>query len=863
MPLIDSLLAMLRPRGVERVVYGADHGRASVEGKSIAQLYAEQPHLRTVVDFLAQNVAQLTPKCYIRRADADRERDTAGALPLLLADPNPDMTGWDLVYALAADYLLYGRAIWLVGRDAQSRSGWQIRPIPPAWVTSWEGGDGFSYRRISFRDLDSGGGTVEVDTSQCVMFTAYRPGSPARALSPVESLKQTLAEQVEAQAYRRSVWGNATRISGYISRPAGTPWSDGAAKRFKDDMRENWSKGGANAGRTPVLEDGMRYEPVTFNPHEGDWTSGVKLSREDVAAAYHVNPAMIWPGSGQTYASAKDNARALYADTLMPLLTMIQRRLTKSLGPMVGAPAEEYVEFDIRAKLQGSFEEQATALQSAVGGPWMTRQEARGMMNMPAEPEGDLITPLNVLVGGLASPNDTAPKVTPLYAPVSLDSGKGRAAAGHGGGCSCKACSTLKAGPRPRGRHTKAEPTEDEEEGLAETLRSFYARQRKSVLSAMGAKSGRKADGAPEWWDSARWDRELADDLMGAILANATAAAKRALEQLGIDPSEYDEPRTRNYLRAWAESRARGINAATLAQLEAALAGDLSDAAEGSTPAGVFDKAETSRAAMQATTLATQVASWGTIEAARQCAPDGAVKTWRTNPSRSPRSSHARLAGETVPIDEPFSNGAYWPGDSIHLPVSEVANCHCEAEVTVKDEAEIPEWDPEEDVSSYTADNLDVSGLSGKELKRMKSDKPEEWKGYVRLSQLGYDQKLLHEEKGASANIDLLMVVDGEAGYWDLKTIHGGLRSLRSRLSEGYSKWERLSAPGARVQADVDINLLGNPRMIVDNRFSAITDAAAEKQILESMEYLSSNGSFEFTEAILIDKQGMGKRISR
>lgn len=672
MPLLDSLLARLRPHGVERVYYAPDHARASIDGKSVAELYAEQPHLRTVVDFIAQNVAQLAPKCYVRNGDADRERDTTGALPLLLADPNPDMTGYDLVYSLVADWCLYGRAIWLVGRDASSRSGWQIRPIPPAWVTAWSGGDGFSYRTLTFMDMDSGGGQVTVETSDCVIFTNYRPGSPARALSPVESLKQTLAEQVEAQAYRRSVWDNATRINGYIARPAGVEWSDAAADRFKSDMRENWSKHGANAGKTPVLEDGMEYKPVTFSAHEGEWAAGVQLSREDCAAAYHINPAMVWNTGGQTYASAKENARALYADTLMPLLTMIQRRLTKSLAPMVGAPATEYVEFDIRGKMQGSFEEQAAAIQTSVGGPWMTREEARAMMNMPKEPEGELIVPLNVLTGGLASPTDTAPKSAYVMEP-------------EGKSCECGACKSLLADEAPRGVSTKAEPTDEETEAVADVLRAFYRRQRKSVLSAIGAKSGRKADGDPEWWDAGRWDAELADDLMSSLLANSTAAAKRALSALGLDPDAYDEPRTRNYLRKWAESRAAGINALTLTNLLKALDGELSEDAEGSTPAGVFDIAETSRAEQQALTLATQVAAWGSLEACRQCAPSTVLKTWRTNPSRSPRSSHRRLHGETVGIDDKFSNGAEWPGDSYNLPLEEVVNCHCEVEVTIPD----------------------------------------------------------------------------------------------------------------------------------------------------------------------------------
>lgn len=672
MALIRSLIDRLRPQGVERVVYASDIV-AGIDGKGADELFAEQPHLQTVIDFIAQNVAQLPLKCYERRGDADRERDTKGALPLLLAEPNPAMTRYDLIYATVAEYALYGRAIWYVGRDASSHSGWQVRLIPARWVTNWQGADGFAYESVRVSDSDFAGGAVDLPLSDCVLFTRYRPGHPARSLSPIESLRHTLAEQVEAQAFRRSVWSNATRISGYISRPKDAPgWSDAAARRFRADVRENWGRGGAHSGGTPVLEDGMRYEPVTFNAHEGDWASGVKLSREDCAAAFHVNPAIIWPGDGQTYASAKDNARALYADTLAPLLSMIQQRINKDLAPMVGAPDTEYVEFDLMAKLNGSFEEQAASLQTAVGGPYMTRQEARARMNLPREPDGELITPLNVLVGGLASPTDTAPKAAPRVI-------------AHGTGCECPACKsmTARAKAAPRGRKAYQPPTEEEADAYHAALVAFYERQRKSVLSAMGAKSGTKADGTPAWWDSARWDRELADDLMAAVLAGATRAAKDALAQLGIDPSEYDVARTQNFLRAWAESRARGINAKTLEALLAAQSGEVDPANQGATPSGVFDLAMGYRATQQAQTIATQAASWGVMEAGRQCAPGGTTKTWIHHPSKSPRAGHERMNGETVGIRERFSNGADWPGDTKSLSAGDVANCHCEVELTI------------------------------------------------------------------------------------------------------------------------------------------------------------------------------------
>ena len=47
-------------------------------------------------------------------------------------------------------------------------------------------------------------------------------------------------------------------------------------------------------------------------------------------------------------------------------------------------------------------------MQSATGGPWMTRNEARAMQNRPPLEGGDdLIVPLNVIAGGQASPNDS------------------------------------------------------------------------------------------------------------------------------------------------------------------------------------------------------------------------------------------------------------------------------------------------------------------------------------------------------------------------------------------------------------------------------------------------------------------------
>ena len=142
----------------------------------------------------------------------------------------------------------------------------------------------------------------------------------------------------------------------------------------------------------------------------------------------------------------------------------------------------------------------------------------------------------------------------------------------------------------------------------------------------------------------------------------------------------------------------------------------------------------------------------------------------------------------------------------------------------------------------YRADTIDLSELASGELKKMQKKNPLEWESYVHLSKLGYRQRLLHEQGNASANIDISLLLDGEWHYWDMKTIEGGLGSLRKRMTECYSKWVRLSEPGAVIPDGIEASLLDSPRAVIDNRFSKIADSTAAEQVAESMAYLSDKG---------------------
>ena len=629
------------------------------------ELYQTQDNLQAVVNFLANSIAQLPLKVYVRDGENERRRDRDSVAAKLLWRPNNDQTAFEFIRALMVEYYVCGSVyVWLLP-DALSESGYQLRIVPTEWIMTSEVG---TYAPNTIRICTKNGGTaVDVPRDEFVQFRTYSAGSPGGYLSPISALRQTLTEQVEAGRFRRQLWRSSGRLNAQIIRPKDVaPWSDAERLRFATAFREAWGAGGSKAGAIPIMEDGMEIKPFSTSFKESEWSQSVILTREAVAAAYGVNPSLIWHSNTQTYASSRDNARALYAECLGPVLQMLQQRINAFLLPMVGAEEGTYVEFDMNEKLKGSFEERAAILQSSVGAPWLTRNEARADMNLPPVEGGDeLITPLNVTEGGQASPRDGegaaydypgvdnhAKNWTIKINPIPSE-------------CGCKSCKATEE-LRIKGKSDK-----EDNEKVEAVLTEFFKRQARSVIPKIGAD--------PEnFWDSERWDKELAEDLEPVLIEIADKHGKEAAKELG---SEYGTEVTRKYLAKASSARAKNINKRTLDHITKDLESEEPDTAK------VFEKRENNSGSL-ALAAAGAIASFAIQEAAHQAISDGAPriigriveKEWVTGPNARP--SHAAMNGERVPLDADFSNGQHFPGEDTGDP-DESCGCNCTTEVVI------------------------------------------------------------------------------------------------------------------------------------------------------------------------------------
>lgn len=649
-------------RGPTRGLTLFSGGEANFE--TYGELYKRQPNIRLVNGFLARNIAQLGLHGFTK-TDTHGERvrlDAKHPLTKLIRRPNPYTVRYDFTEAQVLDLGIYD--FWAAIKLRNSFTGeLNLFRIPPYMVTPTGGNWMFAESYTLKGDKTE---TV-VPRDQMVVIHGYNPTDTQNGLSPIESLRGLLAEAAAAGEWREQYWRNAARMSGIIERPiAASKWSETARNRFRADFQATYAGNGALAGATPVLEEGMVWKPASFSAKDSEYLDARRLSREEGAAAYFISPLFVGILEHANFSNVNEQHKNLYQDTLGPRLVQVEENYEAQL---VGEfpdldPDLTYLEFNIEEKLRGTFQEQAAILNTSIGGPWMSRNEGRALVNLPSlGPVGDeIITPLNVTLG---TPPPRGTPTTGLAAAPRLGPGRKLALP-----AAAKDVANMPAALQPW--VTKH----------AEVLGSFFARQKASVIAKLGA--GQNLETA---FQADRWDSELGADLFGLAATMTSDIGTIEAEHFG---AEFDETRTTNYLSINAGIAAQNINNTTLEALDAAITtaqanrpaatkgifDDLVSAAVGA----VFDFALGARSDEIAATRSTFCGMFASHEAAYQAGQ--LFKVWNVN-SSNPRDGHPS-DGETVAIDDTFSNGARWPGDP-ESGADQTANCSCSLSYTTEE----------------------------------------------------------------------------------------------------------------------------------------------------------------------------------
>ena len=359
------------------------------ESRSFNDLHKTVWAVQTVTGWLGRNLAAYSPAVFDRapgQADKLRARDPLAAV---LHAPLPGVSKYEFIRWLISSAALSGSSYAVI-----VSSGEKVRSLVPvpSHLVSFESSQADGEQDAYMLNLPTG--EKRVARADMLHVRLFDPTSIYGGQSPIESLRDLIAEDVAAGKDRRRFYQNATRPYGVIERALeAPPWSNEAREAFRAD----WSAvmGGEGTGQpagefsTGILEDGMKFNAAErISPRDAAFVEGRDQVLRAVAAALGVPHQLIGAESENLSAAAR-----LVEQTLAPYAGLLEGSFDAQLVPKFYA--DNATGGRIFCKLlrpitvtdAGAVE----TLTTGVRGGWITPNEARGALGMPPQPGGDTL----------------------------------------------------------------------------------------------------------------------------------------------------------------------------------------------------------------------------------------------------------------------------------------------------------------------------------------------------------------------------------------------------------------------------------------------------------------------------------------
>ncbi len=356
-------------------------------GEHVSPSTAEAlPAVLNAVTVISEAVASMPCYLYqVRNRDGIEEREWLAEHPvdtLLNEYPNDCQTPFQFKRTMMRHCLLNGNAYAVIewGRDGQPKS---LHSYPPYAVTPKRLGD----HRYAYTVIEPHSGKIKSYLQHEILHLRHATEDGFLGRSPISICRETVGLGLAQQRHGSSVMKNGLMASGLITTGE---WFDAIKGKKALDALERY-KGAQNAGKTPILEGGMKYEQLGMSNQDAEWLASRRFTIEDIARIFNISPIFLQEYSNSTYSNFSEASRAFLTQTLRPWLTNFEQQVKSSLLVASSTPGLRYrVEFDsadlLRANPQERFQSYEVAIKSGV----MCPNEAREREGMsPREGGGE------------------------------------------------------------------------------------------------------------------------------------------------------------------------------------------------------------------------------------------------------------------------------------------------------------------------------------------------------------------------------------------------------------------------------------------------------------------------------------------
>jgi HK97 family phage portal protein len=329
------------------------------------------------------------------QADGEENKVPKHPLTALLRKPNPFHTGRQLWQQTYSDWMVTGNAYWMKVRN-DAGEVIRIEHIPehrirPQWPPKGTVFIDHYLHKVNGIDTD-------IPVADIVHFKfGKHPDNERLGWAPVLAGLREIADLNEGANYRGALLRNRAVASHLISsKDAAQPLDKAKAQALEALWIGKTS--GDGAGRPIFSTIPIDATKLDYSPADLDLGTMLNWDADLICSLFGLSSMVVGASSGQehkTYANYAEAREAAFEQAVLPALWDFAETLDLQLLPDLGDADAEKVSWDLTKVriLQEDESKLWERLDNAVKTGWITPNEARAKVNIPAIEGGDTLKP--------------------------------------------------------------------------------------------------------------------------------------------------------------------------------------------------------------------------------------------------------------------------------------------------------------------------------------------------------------------------------------------------------------------------------------------------------------------------------------
>lgn len=365
-----------------RFFIGGSSSGKNVNERSAMQMTA----VYSCVRILSEAVASLPLHVYKYNSEGGKEKAVKHPLYFLLHDePNPEMTSFVFRETLMTHLLLWGNAYAQIIRNGKGEII-ALYPLMPNRMTVDRDDKGQLYYQYNTSKDDAPtmkGSMVNLKPSDVL----HIPGLGFDGLvgySPIAMAKNAIGMAIACEEYGAKFFANGATPGGILEHPG--------TVKDPQRVRDSWTSafgGSSNSNKVAVLEEGMKYTPISISPEQAQFLETRKFQINEIARIFRVPPHMVGDLEKSSFSNIEQQSLEFVKYTLDPWVARWEQAIVRSLLS-TDEKKQYFVKFNVDGLLRGDYQSRMNGYAIGRQNGWMSANDIRELENLDriSEEEG-------------------------------------------------------------------------------------------------------------------------------------------------------------------------------------------------------------------------------------------------------------------------------------------------------------------------------------------------------------------------------------------------------------------------------------------------------------------------------------------